>query len=141
MADDGLLTADQLKRLRRIRTLTRLLDQAFRIPGTSIRFGLDGIIGLVPGVGDVVTAGLSFYMIREAARLGVSRPLLARMIANAGIDLVAGAVPVVGDLVDVAWKANVMNLSLLEDFLESQQRITTIEPSRRPFRRGGKVAR
>ncbi|NLY00242.1 MAG: DUF4112 domain-containing protein [Rhodopirellula sp.] len=125
------LSADQIKRLRRVRRLTRWLDTAFRIPGIPVRFGLDGIIGLVPGLGDAVTAGVSVYLIREAARLGAPRPLLARMVANVGLDLVAGVVPVVGDLIDLAWKANVKNLSLLEDYLASQQRIATIELARR----------
>jgi len=131
MADDMTLSADQIKRLRRVRRLTRWLDTAFRIPGIPVRFGLDGIIGLVPGLGDAVTAGVSVYLIREAARLGAPRPLLARMVANVGLDLVAGVVPVVGDLIDLAWKANVKNLSLLEDYLASQQRIATIELARR----------
>jgi hypothetical protein len=99
--------------LRRLELFARLLDDAFHLPGTNIRLGWDGIIGMVPVAGDTLTALLSFYFIWEAKRLGVSKWTLGRMLANLGIDFLAGAVPFVGDLVDFAWKANRRNLELL----------------------------
>lgn len=108
------------ERLRRIRALVRLLDEAVRIPGTNYRVGLDGLIGLVPVAGDLITGGLALWIIREAARLGVPRRTLARMMWNVGIDVAAGTIPAVGDLFDVAWKANRKNLDLLERHLARQ---------------------
>jgi hypothetical protein len=107
-------------RLKRVRLLSRLLDEQFRIPGTTYRLGLDGLLGLIPGVGDAAGALLSAYILYEAMRLGTPRTLLLRMVANIGIDTVVGAVPVVGDIFDVAWKANKKNSALLHAYLASQ---------------------
>src|ERR1700756_135646 len=96
-------------RLKRVRLLSRLLDEQFRIPGTTYRVGLDGLLGLLPGIGDAAGALLSTYIVYEAIRLGVPKTLLLRMVANIGIDTVGGAIPVVGDIFDVAWKANKKN--------------------------------
>jgi hypothetical protein len=104
--------------LERLRTLSRLLDSAFVIPGTNIRFGLDSLIGLVPGLGDAVGALFSTYLILHASRMGAPRSVIARMITNVGIDTVVGWVPVLGDLFDVGWKANKKNFALLEQHLE-----------------------
>ena len=101
----------------RVRALARLLDTAVKVPGTNIRFGADSLIGLVPGVGDVASAVLSGYIVLVASRLGVPAPVVARMIMNIGLDTVVGAVPVLGDLFDVAWKSNRRNMSLLEEHL------------------------
>ncbi len=125
---------DRERRIRRIRSLARLMDEAFQVPGTNYRIGLDSIIGLVPGVGDAITAGFAFYLIRESAALGVPRRILARMIWNAGIDLVGGTIPVAGDLFDVAWKANKKNVRLLERWLQSQGQ-QPIEAHAEPVRR------
>jgi len=108
-------------RLKRIRLLSHLLDEQFRIPGTTYRIGLDGLLGLIPGVGDAAGALLSVYILYEAMRLGTSRPVLLRMIANIGIDAVGGAVPIVGDIFDMAWKANKKNAALLHAYLASQR--------------------
>jgi hypothetical protein len=102
----------------RSRTLARWLDDAFRIPGTSIRFGLDPLIGLVPGLGDIVGGLLSAYIVVEAVRAKAPRPLLVRMLANLGVDMLFAALPVAGDLFDAGWKANSRNLSLLRQHLE-----------------------
>lgn len=101
-------------RLDRMRAAARLLDSRFRIPGTNIRFGLDAIVGLVPGVGDFAGAIASAYFIYEAARLGAPGPVLARMVTNVGVEALVGAVPILGDLFDVAFKANNRNMRLLE---------------------------
>jgi hypothetical protein len=94
--------------------LARALDSAVRIPGTNVRFGLDAVIGLVPGVGDVAGAAIAAYIVLAAARRGAPPALLARMLLNVAVDTAVGAVPVVGDMFDVAWRANTRNVALLE---------------------------
>jgi hypothetical protein len=98
--------------------VSRLLDSAFSIPGTRYRFGLDALIGLVPGLGDAVGAIFSGYIILQASRAGASRATINRMIANVAIDTVVGWVPLLGDLFDVGWKANTKNVALLEQHLQ-----------------------
>jgi hypothetical protein len=101
-----------------------LLDEAFRIPGTSIRFGLDGIIGLVPGLGDVV-AGLLSLIIPVAAWIrGVPYVALVRMAANIGIGVLVGSIPLFGDIFDIAWKANRRNYQLMRRHLGEPRRHT-----------------
>lgn len=107
----GTLERDRLERLRR---LGYLLDNSIPIPGTRFRIGLETIIGLVPGVGDLVGGGFSLYIILQAARMGVPASLLARMGWNLLVDVVVGAVPFLGDLFDAGFKANLRNLALLE---------------------------
>ena len=104
--------------LARARTLTRLLDSAARIPGTNIRFGADAVIGLLPGLGDIGGAALAGYLVILAQRLGVPRAVVLRMLANVAVDTIAGSVPVIGDLFDVAYKSNTRNLALLERAIE-----------------------
>src|SRR5918997_2315880 len=93
--------------------LSRLMDGLFRIPGTGWRFGLDALVGLVPGVGDFATTAVSIYILAAGVRHRVPKATLLRMAANVGVDYLLGAVPVVGDLFDVAWKSNQMNVELL----------------------------
>lgn len=107
----------QASTLRRLRRLSHLLDNAIGIPGTRIRVGLDPLLGLLPGGGDFVGTALSAYIVLEAARLGASRDTLVQMVSNIILDTVAGIVPVLGDLVDVTWKANAKNIALLEEHL------------------------
>jgi hypothetical protein len=102
-----------------VRALARLLDSAIGIPGTNLRFGLDALIGLVPGVGDMAGAALSGYIVLVAARLGTPKPVLLRMLLNVGIDTVIGSVPLLGDLFDAGWRSNTRNTALLERYLES----------------------
>lgn len=102
----------------RLRRFAWLLDELFRIPGTQQRIGIDAIIGLVPGVGDTIGALLSTYIILEAARRGASIWTVTRMLANVGVETVFGAVPLLGDLFDVVFKANSRNLALLGETLE-----------------------
>jgi hypothetical protein len=111
----GTLDRRSLERLRR---LGILLDNSIRVPGTDFRFGLDTVIGLVPGLGDLAGAALSLYIILEAARLGVPKPLLARMGSNVALDMLVGAVPVLGDLFDAGFKANMRNLALVEQHVD-----------------------
>ncbi|HET9483871.1 MAG TPA: DUF4112 domain-containing protein [Xanthomonadales bacterium] len=100
-----------------VRKLARLLDAAVRIPGTNIRVGLDALLGLVPGIGDAIGGALSGYIVLAAARLGVPKSVIARMLMNLGIDTVVGAVPLLGDLFDVAFRANTRNVALIESAL------------------------
>lgn len=95
-----------------------LLDSAFRVPGTSIRFGLDAIVGLVPGIGDVSAPLFAGILIVTGVRMRVPAIVLARMLVNAALDAMIGLVPILGDLADVAWKANLRNLALLERYAQ-----------------------
>jgi len=113
-ASAGPSRAEALARLER---LARFLDTAIAIPGTRIRFGADTMVGLVPGVGDAITTLASAYLIYEAHRLGVPKHLLARMIGNVAFDALIGAVPVLGDVADVFWRANTRNIRLLREHL------------------------
>jgi hypothetical protein len=110
------------ERIARIEWLSTLLDTAIVVPGTNIRFGLDALIGLVPGIGDAVSTLLSLYIVREARALGAPRILIARMLANVALDGVVGAVPVAGDLFDVAFRANRRNVALLRQHLDRAER-------------------
>jgi hypothetical protein len=103
--------------LARITTLTRLLDSAFIIPGTTRRIGFDSIIGLVPGFGDAVSTALASYIIWEARQLGLPRWKIARMIGNVAVDTTLGAIPLAGDVFDVFFKANERNLRIIHEHL------------------------
>jgi hypothetical protein len=105
-------------RLRGVRLLATLLDDAIELPGTGWRVGLDPVVGLVPGVGDLATALLSTYVIVTAWRIGAPASVLARIVLNIGIDALVGVVPFAGDVFDFGWKANRRNLRLLERWLE-----------------------
>ena len=101
-----------------LRTLVRLMDDAFVIPGLNMRVGLDAILGLIPGVGDVTGGVMSGMVILAASRAGAPKSIIARMVANAAIDMVFGTIPILGDLFDATWKANRKNLDLLDRYLE-----------------------
>jgi hypothetical protein len=104
--------------------LTHVLDDWFRIPGTSIRFGLDGIIGLIPGLGDVLTGLASCIIVVAAWFRGIPYVTLARMVVNLGLDVLIGAVPFLGDIFDIAWKANRRNYALMTRHLRQPRRHT-----------------
>jgi hypothetical protein len=110
---------------RRLKSLAYLLDESIRLPG-GYRIGWDGIIGLIPGIGDVAGLAVSAYIIAEAARLGAPKSVLLRMSANTAIDTIVGAIPLLGDLFDLAFKANRQNLRLLQSHLEAPQRTRRI---------------
>ena len=113
-----------LFRDRTLHGLEILLDEAFRVPGTGIRFGLDGIIGLVPGLGDVLAGLLSLVIPLAAWIRGVPYVPLARMAANLGIGVLVGSIPLFGDIFDIAWKANRRNYRLLVRHLGEPRRHT-----------------
>ena len=110
------------ERIARLDGLATLLDTAFVIPGTNIRFGIDAMIGLVPGIGDVITTAMSLYIVHEARQLGAPRHLIARMLANVALDGLVGAVPLLGDAFDVMWRANRRNMTLLRNHLDREAR-------------------
>ena len=105
-------------RMARLRRVGWLLDNAIPIPGTRFHLGIDQIIGLVPGIGDLIGGALSLYIIVEAWRLGVPRGLLVRMGWNVAVDTLVGEIPILGDLFDIAFKANIRNLALLDGFAQ-----------------------
>lgn len=111
------LTPAERAALRRCRRAATVLDEAFRVPGTSYRFGVDPVVGLLPVGGDVVTALPGLYMFAEAYRLGAPTGTLLRMLVNVLLDLTVGSIPLIGGLFDAAWKANSRNVALLEEHL------------------------
>jgi NAD/NADP transhydrogenase beta subunit len=113
------MTAVHNEPLRRVRAVAVLLDEAIRIPGTRIRFGIDPIVGLIPGLGDVLGGLASAYIILEAARAGAPASVLLRMTMNVGVDTIVGSLPLAGDLFDFAWKSNSRNVRLLTRHIES----------------------
>lgn len=108
-----------------LRKWSVLLDSAFRVPGTRLTFGLDPILGLVPGLGDVAAPLFTGLLLLHAVRLRLPRIVQLRMLLNAAIDLVIGVIPVAGDLLDVGWKANVKNLALLERYARPGAKAST----------------
>ncbi|PSC02786.1 DUF4112 domain-containing protein [Alsobacter soli] len=107
-------TASAAARLARLRRLAWTVDAAFRVPGTRFRFGLNGLIGLTPAAGDALLALVSLYIVYEGYRLGASRQDVGRMLANVAVEAAAGSVPVLGDLFDMGFKANLRNLAIIE---------------------------
>ena len=109
--------SEQLRELEELRRFARLLDEAFKIPILNYRVGLEPILGLVPVLGDFSGYVLSGYLIVRAARLGLPRELIVRMVVNALLDAAIGSIPVVGDVFDFFWKVNKRNLRLVERYL------------------------
>jgi hypothetical protein len=118
----------QLNKLRRIRKLAKLLDTAIGIPGTKFRFGLEPILGIIPGGGDLVTALISAYMIYLAASFGLEKSEIFKMIKNVVIDTAIGSVPIAGDVFDAYFKANIRNLEILENHLAKSETEIIEEP-------------
>jgi hypothetical protein len=108
-------TIPKQRGLKQLNYLAKLMDAQFRIPGTDFRFGLDSLIGLIPGAGDLSTFAVSGYMLWVMANNGASGVVLARMTFNILIDALVGAVPIIGDLFDVAFKANMRNMRLMQE--------------------------
>ena len=108
------LTPEVERRLTALRSLKAWLDEAFRVPGTNLRFGWDPLIGLVPWVGDLLTALMSGAIVLQAHQMRIPRLVQLRMLGNVAIDLLAGAIPFLGDAADFFWKSNKKNFALLE---------------------------
>ena len=109
----------------KLNRLAWLMDNSFRVPGTQMRFGVDGLIGLIPGIGDAIGALISSHIMSEAAQLGVPKSILLKMAFNVGLDALLGIIPVVGDVSDFVWKANQRNVKLLSDYLEQPEKTVT----------------
>src|SRR5688500_12802239 len=105
--------------LERLRAITRLFDQAFVVPGTRWRFGIDALFGLIPGLGDIAGAMVAVYALRVARGLGAPAPVQLRMLGNIAVDALVGTVPVIGDLFDFVYKAQTRNLALLDAWLDT----------------------
>lgn len=108
-------------RLDGVRVLSKIFDELIHVPGTRLRFGLDSIIGLFPGGGDVIGGVVSAYALMVASKLGAPPAVIGRMVMNIAIDTIVGSVPLLGDVFDVAWKANRKNLALLEHYEANPQ--------------------
>ncbi len=113
VADEPTADISASPRYRALKRLARLLDSSIPLPG-GLRIGVDGLIGLIPGIGDLVGAALALYIVFGAHRLGASRSVVVHMLGNVAVETLVGCVPIVGDLFDFAWKANQRNLALLE---------------------------
>lgn len=113
-------------RIADVEAVARWFDYAFVLPG-GFRFGLAGIIGLVPGIGDLIDALVSLYIVHRAIQLGLPRATIARMILNVGIESVAGSIPLVGDLFDVVFKANLRNYRIMRNHLAQPRRQSTLD--------------
>jgi len=114
------LTREQ--RMARLDALAQLLDVAFIVPGTNIRYGIDGLIGLIPVIGDLITTAISLWLVREARALGAPWHVTARMLSNVALDGVVGMVPLAGDAFDVLFRANIRNMRLLRRWMDKQPR-------------------
>jgi hypothetical protein len=125
-------TLSRAERVARIDALATLLDSAFVIPGTNIRFGIDALIGLLPGLGDLISTALSLFIVREARALGAPRWLVVRMLANVALDGLLGAVPVLGDAFDVVWRGNRRNIALLRAYFAREPRAMRQRPHSGP---------
>lgn len=109
--------------VKRMQFVAHVLDEGIRVPGIDYRIGVDPLVGVLPGAGDVLTGGLSMYIVLEAARLGVSYTTLLKMIANVSVDVTGGSIPVAGSVFDAVWKANKRNFELaLEDLTTDHDR-------------------
>jgi len=111
-------------RLADVEAIARWFDYAFELPG-GFRFGIAGIIGLIPGIGDLIDALVSLYIVVRAIQLGISRVAITRMLVNVGIEALAGSVPVIGDLFDIAFKANRRNYQILKNHITQTERQRT----------------
>jgi hypothetical protein len=118
LTQPGAAGDDPQSLLRELDDLAWLLDSRWRVPGTSFRFGVDAVAGLIPGLGDAATALPSAYMVWRAREFGLPSHVLARMVGNVALDFAIGAIPVVGSLFDFAFKANRRNVKLLRRHLE-----------------------
>jgi hypothetical protein len=118
-SDRSHTAASRRAALERLEWLANIMDTAIVLPG-NIRIGADAVIGLVPGIGDAITTGLSLWIVKEAHALGASKHVLTRMVGNVAVDALTGVVPILGDAFDVIWRANRRNVRLLREHLERE---------------------
>lgn len=124
MSQGTIMSHETHAALIRLEALAKVMDSAFKIPGTEVRMGFDALLGLVPVIGDAIAGAISSYLIWEAKKLGVPKWVLGRMVANTAIDTALGSIPVVGDMFDVAFRANSKNVALLRRHLEKTHAVT-----------------
>lgn len=115
------------KIIEHIEKLATLMDSQFKLPGTRINLGLDTIVGLIPGIGDTASLGVSGYIVMQAARLNPPKRKMSRMLFNIFMDWLIGLVPIIGDIFDVGWKANNRNAKLMREFHERKKMQTPID--------------
>ncbi|MCO6387121.1 MAG: DUF4112 domain-containing protein [Aliihoeflea sp.] len=113
---------DHARELDEVRRLAKLLDTRWKIPGIGVRFGIDPVLGLIPGAGDLVAGAISTYVIVKAHRLGVPKSMLVKMAGNVAVDTVVGSVPILGSVFDLFYKASTRNLRLLQTHLEDRNK-------------------
>jgi hypothetical protein len=116
--------ANRRMRTQHLERLAWILDNSIRIPGTNYRIGVDGLIGLIPGLGDIIGALLSSYIVAAASQVGVPGVVLVRMALNIALESIIGAIPVVGDIFDFVWKANKRNVELLNQYAKKPGSVT-----------------
>lgn len=121
------MKGDEEWTLARLEALAKLMDSAFVLPGTKFRFGLDAIVGLVPGIGDAISGAISSYLIWEARRLAASRLLIARMAGNTLFDTLLGSIPIAGDVFDASFRGNMRNVALLRQHLENKTNLRVVD--------------
>ena len=122
-------TQERLATLGRIRKLSRLMDTAFRIPGTPFRIGWDPIIGLLPGLGDLIDTAFSAYLLFLASQFGLPKNVLGWMVFNIGLEAIVGSIPLIGDVFDAFYKSNIRNLALLEKHLQvNEPDLSEVDP-------------
>ena len=112
------------EKLLRLKRLSHNLDEAFTIPGTERKIGIDPIIGLIPGGGDLIGGALSIYIMHAGIRMGMPRSVIIRMFGNIALEFIIGCIPIIGDLFDVMWKSNQRNVKLIEDSIISEEKNT-----------------
>ena len=122
-------TQERLATLGRIRKWSRLMDTAFRIPGTPFRIGWDPIIGLIPGLGDLIDTAFSAYLLFLASQFGLPKNVLGWMVFNIGLEAIVGSIPLIGDVFDAFYKSNIRNLALLEKHLQvNEPDLSEVDP-------------
>jgi len=126
MAGELPLGADALSIRRRVEALEALLENTFTLPVINRRIGLDAIIGLLPGIGDAITAVMGLYLVWEARNLGLSKWQLTRMLGNVGFDSLVGAVPLAGDVFDLLYRSNTRNLKIIKRHLDKHHPATRV---------------
>ncbi len=120
------MNEEQLRIRQRLEKLAWLLDSSIPLPGLNFRIGLDGLLGLLPGFGDILGSLASSYILAEAGRLGAPRSVLLKMAFNIAVDAIVGAIPLLGDLFDFTWKANLRNVRLLENYMRQPRRTVAV---------------
>ena len=112
------------EKLLRLKRLSHNLDEAITIPGTERKIGIDPIIGLIPGGGDLIGGALSIYIMHAGIRMGMPRSVIIRMFGNIALEFIIGCIPIIGDLFDAMWKSNQRNVKLIEDSIISEEKNT-----------------